>query len=81
MKITIILSVGIMFLLTACSSVNKEEDMQKFRKDVERENLIMSKTEEANMDDDLNPVEQKVVHQIFEKNRKESIRVDEEIFR
>ncbi len=81
MKITIILSVGIMFLLTACSSVNTEEDIQKFRKDVERENLTMSKTDEANIDDDLNPVEQKAVHQIFEKNSKESIRADEEIFR
>jgi len=70
----------ILCMLTACTSVDMEKELQAYREEVSKENLKMSEVEEANLDDDLNPVEQRAVHKVFEKNRKETERTEKAIF-
>lgn len=80
-RINLFLCIGfILCMLTACTSVDREKELQAFREEVGKENLKMSEMEEANLDDDLNPVEQKAVHKVFEKNRKETERTEKAIF-
>ena len=66
---------------TSCSTaVTQEQEMDNYKNELHKEDLKMSKMEEANLDDDLNAVERKDVHQIFEKDRKEDKRTEDAVF-
>ena len=65
----------------SCSTaLTQEQKLDNYRKELHKEDLKMSEMEEANLDDDLNAVERKDVHQIFEKERKEEKRTEDAIF-
>ena len=72
--------VFVLCALPSCTSVDRKEEMEAFRKELREDHQNMSRMEEANLDDDLNPVERKAVHQVFEKNRKETERTEKAIF-
>ena len=54
--------------------------LKGFREEIQREDAITSKAMEADLDDELNPVEQRAVHPIFEKNLKSKQRMDNDMF-
>ncbi|MFZ2656162.1 MAG: hypothetical protein WAX69_14620 [Victivallales bacterium] len=72
--------------LSGCSSDDSDEnnkfnkEMKSFREEVNREDAITDKVMEDNLDDELNPVEQKAVHKVFENNKKAKERMVNDVF-
>ena len=58
--------------------VNSE--LKGFREEIQQEDINSSKEMEADLDDELNPVEQRAVHQIFENNLKSRQRMQNNVF-
>lgn len=71
--------VVVLCALPACTSVERE-DLKAFNKEANEEHQSMSKMEEANLDDNLDPVERKAVDKVFKNNRKETERMEKTIF-
>ncbi|GEM_PF-4243751 len=63
-----------------CSSDKKDADLSKFREEVKREDRLTSKVMEDNLDEDLNPTEQRAVREIFEKNERAKERMVDDVF-
>jgi len=75
--------------LCGCASDNTDNttDMKKvnsqlksFRDEIQQEDIRTSKEMEADLDDELNPVEQRAVHSIFENNLKSRQRMQNNVF-
>lgn len=63
------------------SDVKKVNSQLKgFREEIQREDILTSKEMEADLDDELNPVERQAVHPIFEKNLKSRQRMQNDVF-
>ncbi len=62
-----------------CSS-DKPADYKEFRDEIKKEDAMTDKVMEDNLDDDLNPAEQRAVHEVFEKNKKARERMVEDVF-
>ena len=73
---------GILFSLlgTSCSSISAEQELNTFRERANKSDNAMSEMEEQNLDDDLNKVERRDVDKIFEEERRETERTNDEIF-
>jgi hypothetical protein len=54
--------------------------LRGFRNEMHQQDINTSRMMEENLDDDLNPVEQRAVHPIFEKNLKEKERMQKDVF-
>lgn len=69
-------------MITMClfGCVNVEKEEKNYLKNIRKDNNEMSRLGQADIDDDLNATERKAVDPIFEKNRKESNRMDKAIF-
>jgi len=87
MKLSIILAATIVSTyLGGCSSDNSDEtkkfnkESKSFREEVNREDEITDKVMEDNLDDELNPAEQRAVHPIFENNQKARERMVDDVF-
>ena len=77
----------IVIYFCGCASDDKTTGMKKvnsqlkgFREEMQQEDINTSKEMEADLDDDLNPVEQKAVHPIFENNLKSRQRMQNDVF-
>ena len=80
-RLTIFLCVIPMFaLLNACTSVERDNELKDFRKELNKDNKQVVEEEEATVDDDLNPTERKEVDKIFKKELKERERVEKDVF-
>ncbi len=76
---SVLASISIYFC--GCASDNDTNaELKGFRNEIHREDIITSRVMEENLDDDLNPVEQRAVHPIFEKNLKEKERMQKDVF-
>lgn len=73
-----LLALGAMYFC-GCSSDNST-DYKAFGEEVKREDAITDKVMEENLDDELDPVEQRAVHTIFENNSKARERTVNEVF-
>ncbi|MFA6291688.1 MAG: hypothetical protein WC637_07900 [Victivallales bacterium] len=69
-----------------CAS-NDTDDVKKvnsqlkgFREEIQKEDEATSKAMEADLDDELNPVEQRAVHKVFENNLKSKKRMQDDVF-
>ena len=72
---------SVLILGTSCSTaITQKKELDSYKKELHKDDLKMSEMEEANIDDDLNAVERKDVHQIFEKDIKEKKRAEDAIF-
>lgn len=70
-----------------CASEDKSTDMKKvnsqlkgFREEIQKEDEATSKAMEADIDDELNPVEQQAVRKVFENNLKSRKRMQNDVF-
>ena len=63
---------------TDVKKVNSQ--LKGFREEIRQEDIKTSKEMEADLDDELNPVEQKAIHSIFENNLKSKQRMDNDMF-
>lgn len=71
----------VLLMGSSCSTLlNQEEKSEQYKKEIEKEDQEMADMEEANLDDDLNAVERKDVHKIFEDEVKERERTDNAMF-
>ncbi len=93
MKITVSIKLSMYSVLAliaicfcGCASDNIDgvekanSQLKGFREEIQREDINTSKEMEADLDDDLNPAEQRAVHPIFEKNLKAKQRMQNDVF-
>lgn len=64
---------------TDMKKVNQQ--LKSFREEIQEEDANTSRVMEANLDDELNPVEQRAVHPIFENNLKAKQRMQNDVFK
>ncbi|HBC88600.1 MAG TPA: hypothetical protein DCZ94_16760 [Lentisphaeria bacterium] len=86
MKITFSLKlpfISVLVLLAmyfnGCTSDNSQ-DLKSFREDIKREDRLTNDMMEADLDDELNPVERRAVHSIFENNERSKERMVDDVF-
>ena len=72
--------ITLLSFFSACSTVDEEQQLKKIRKEFSAEDMKMEEEEEADIDDDLNPVERKAVDKIFKEDALDRERSDKEIF-
>ena len=93
MKITMPIKLSMYFALVStavyfcgCASENTDDtkkvnsELKGFREEVQKEDINTSKEMEADLDDELNPVEQRAIHPIFENNLKSRQRMQNDVF-
>jgi hypothetical protein len=93
MKIAMPIKLSMYFALVStaiyfcgCTSDNTADtkkvnsQLKGFREEIQREDINTSKEMEEDLDDELNPVEQRAVHQIFENNLKSRQRMHNNVF-
>ena len=77
---------SIAFYFCGCASDDTTDvkkinsQLKGFREEIRQEDINTSKAMEADLDDELNPVEQQAVHPIFEKNLKSRQRMQNDVF-
>jgi hypothetical protein len=81
-------SVLILIAIHFCGCASDDTDdvkkvnnqLRGFREEIRQEDINTSKVMEEDLDDDLNPVEQRAIHPIFEKNLKAKQRMQNDVF-
>jgi PBP1b-binding outer membrane lipoprotein LpoB len=82
---SIMLLIAICFV--GCESDNGADmkkansQLKSFREQIQQEDINTSREMEADLDDNLNPVEQRAVHPIFENNLRSKQRMQNDIFK
>ena len=72
--------ISMLSLLSACAAVETDNELKDFRKELDKDNRQMEQADEADIDDDLNPIERKDVDKIFKEDLKEQERMEKTIF-